>query len=249
MATPITQTQKTLPTSGDAFLDNLQNFLAAEDAERFKDMFIGFVLSGGTHSTGATLTHSPASLTAYPGGFYITETGSITYPDATTHLWVICHKDTTTAVTNWTREAGTHYLFRNTASATKPALPVVDSAILMKVTTSGGAVTAVEDHRITTPESNTYSGTPQTLTGAGAVDIITATTHVVTTGTNALTLIDGVEGQRKFIVMKTDGGVGTLTPSNLGNGATLVFDDVGDSADLIFTNSAWHFMGGTATLA
>jgi len=49
--------------------------------------------------------------------------------------------------------------------------------------------------------------------------------------------------------MKTDGGVGTLTPTSLGNGTTLTFDDVGDSAHLYFTNSAWHFMGGTATLA
>jgi hypothetical protein len=94
-----------------------------------------------------------------------------------------------------------------------------------------------------------HGGTPQTLTGAGAVNLTTATTWIVTTGADALTLADGTEGQRKFIVMKTDGGAGTLTPSNLGNGTTITFDDVGDSADLLFTNSAWHFMGGTATLA
>ena len=62
-------------------------------------------------------------------------------------------------------------------------------------------------------------------------------------------LADGVEGQHKSIVMETDGGVGTLTPTNLGNGSTITFDDVGDSAELLFTNAAWHFMGGTATLA
>jgi len=94
-----------------------------------------------------------------------------------------------------------------------------------------------------------YSGTVQTLTGAGAVNITTAITEIVTTGADALTLVDGAQGQRKFIVMKTDGGAGTLTPSNLGNGSTITFDDVGDSADLIFTNAAWHFIGGTATLA
>lgn len=94
-----------------------------------------------------------------------------------------------------------------------------------------------------------FGGTPQTLTGAGAVSLTTATTWVVTTGGNALTLADGAEGQMKFIVMKTDVGAGTLTPDNLGNGATITFDDVGDSAFLYFTNSAWHFMGGTATLA
>ncbi len=94
-----------------------------------------------------------------------------------------------------------------------------------------------------------YSGTPQVLNGPGAVDITSAVTHIVTTGADALTLVDGADGQRKFIVMKTDGGAGTLTPTNLGNGTTITFDDVGDSASLLFTNAAWHFMGGTATLA
>ncbi len=93
------------------------------------------------------------------------------------------------------------------------------------------------------------STTPQTLTGAGAVNLTTSTTWIVTTGADALTLADGVEGQRKFIIMKTDGGDGTLTPTTLGNGTTITFDDVGDSANLLFTNSAWYFMGGTATLA
>lgn len=93
------------------------------------------------------------------------------------------------------------------------------------------------------------SNTPQTLTGAGAVNLTTKSTLIVTTGANALTLADGVEGQEKFLVMKTDGGAGTLTPTNLYNGTTLTFDDVGDSAHLVFTDSQWVFVGGTATLA
>lgn len=88
----------------------------------------------------------------------------------------------------------------------------------------------------------------QELTGAGAVDITAATTHLITNATNALTLGDGSEGQIKNIIMKTDGGDGTLTPTNLGNGTTITFDDAGDSAQLLFTNDAWYFMGGTATL-
>jgi len=91
--------------------------------------------------------------------------------------------------------------------------------------------------------------TVQTLTGAGAVDITSMITHIVTTGADALSLADGEEGQSKYIVMKTDANDGTLTPTNLGNGTSITFDDVGDSAQLLFTNGAWHFMGGTATLA
>ena len=94
-----------------------------------------------------------------------------------------------------------------------------------------------------------YGQTAQVLTGAGAVNITSAITHIVTTDADALTLADGTEGQRKFIVMKTDGGDGTLTPTNLGNGTTITFDDAGDSANLFFTNAAWYWMGGTATLA
>lgn len=94
-----------------------------------------------------------------------------------------------------------------------------------------------------------FGGTAQSLSGAGAVNITASITHITSTGTDALTLTDGAEGQRKYIVMISDSGDATLTPDSLGNGTTITFDDVGDTADLLFTNSAWHFMGGTATLA
>lgn len=94
---------------------------------------------------------------------------------------------------------------------------------------------------------------PQVLTGPGAVDVKSGITHIASTGVDALTLADGGitddTTQEKFIVMIADGGAATLTPDNLGNGSTIVFNDIGDSAHLIFTNGAWHFMGGTATLA
>ncbi len=96
---------------------------------------------------------------------------------------------------------------------------------------------------------NLAEADPQVLTGAGAVSLLNKTTHWVTTGANAGTLADGWEGQEKFIVMKTDGGDGTLTPANLYNGTTITFNDVGDSAHVLFTNGQWTFIGGTASLA
>ena len=42
--------------------------------------------------------------------------------------------------------------------------------------------------------------------------------------------------------MITDGGDGTLTPTNFGNGTTLTFADAGDSVILEFTNSAWYIL-------
>lgn len=90
----------------------------------------------------------------------------------------------------------------------------------------------------------------QTLSGAGAVDVTNGVTLLVTTGANALTLADGVSGQRKIIIMKTDGGDGTLTPTHFKNGSTITFGDVGDSVELIFADSAWCLLSNNgATIA
>lgn len=85
-------------------------------------------------------------------------------------------------------------------------------------------------------------GLTQSLSGAGAVDVVSAITEITTTGANALTMADGVEGQIKFLVMVTDGGDGTLTPTNFGSGSTLTFNDAGDAAICLFTNSKWYLL-------
>lgn len=83
----------------------------------------------------------------------------------------------------------------------------------------------------------------EVLTGPGAVAIDVAKTQLVTTGADAYTLADAEEGTLKWIVMKTDGGDGTLTPTNFAQGATITFNDAGDSALLMFTNASWHLFG------
>jgi len=82
-------------------------------------------------------------------------------------------------------------------------------------------------------------GSVDTRTGAGAISITAGSTKLVTTGADALTLADGVEGQFKYIVMITDGGDGTLTPTNLGAGTTITFDAVGDAVLLQFLGTDW----------
>jgi hypothetical protein len=86
------------------------------------------------------------------------------------------------------------------------------------------------------------SGTAQTLTGAGAVNLTTYTTLVVTTGANALTLAAGNEGQQKFIRLKTDGGDGTLTVTNGQGFTTITFNDAGDFVFLFYRDGAWHIL-------
>lgn len=103
---------------------------------------------------------------------------------------------------------------------------------------------------VATSGSVLFAGTPQTLTGAGAVNLTTYSTLLVTTGANALTLAAGSEGQRKFIRMKTDGGDGTLTVTNLQGGTTLTFNDAGDFVELYYLDSKWHIIVNSgATLA
>ena len=83
-----------------------------------------------------------------------------------------------------------------------------------------------------------------TSNGAGAV-AVTGSIHEITTGAaDALTLADGTEGQVLFIVMKSDGGDGTVTPTNLaGTKTTITFSDEFDSCTLLFTDGKWWVVG------
>src|SRR5262245_19712826 len=135
------QTHYIVPSTNLSFMSDLQTFLKSEDAARFADHFAGFVALGGIHSPGS-LTQSPSPLVAYPGGYDITETGSITYPDNST-CWVIAYKDTPSTVASFTRAGSTHYL-TNCAQLSQPTLPA-GAVYLMKVVNASGAVSSVTD--------------------------------------------------------------------------------------------------------
>ena len=86
----------------------------------------------------------------------------------------------------------------------------------------------------------------QALSGAGAISLNTLHTAVTTTGADALTLANGVNGQIKTISMVADGGNGTLTPTTFANGSTITFNDVGDSVMLIYnTTGGWALISNT----
>jgi hypothetical protein len=100
------------------------------------------------------------------------------------------------------------------------------------------------------PDGNVIAGPvvykdEQLLSGAGAVNVTNYATKVATTGADALTLADGVDGQEKFIYMTTDGGDGTLTPTSSPGYTTITFNDVGDSVLLQFSTAAggWVIKG------
>jgi hypothetical protein len=80
----------------------------------------------------------------------------------------------------------------------------------------------------------------QSLSGAGAIDVVTGVTEVTTTAADALTLANGTVGQIKIIVMKADGGDGTITPVTFAGGTTIAMNDVGDSVMLTYaTTIGW----------
>lgn len=65
---------------------------------------------------------------------------SVTVVGADGGYWLAVHKDTHSAVAGWTRQPGTHYLWR--ASGTEPQAP--DGALLVSsLTVAGGAITAI----------------------------------------------------------------------------------------------------------
>jgi len=82
------------------------------------------------------------------------------------------------------------------------------------------------------------TGGVQSLSGAGAVDLINLITEVTTTGANALTLADGsTSGQIKIVTMIVDGGDGTLTPTTFANGTNITFDAVAESVTLVWNST------------
>ena len=82
------------------------------------------------------------------------------------------------------------------------------------------------------------TGTQQALSGAGAVNLTAYNTAVTNTGSDALTLADAtIAGHRKRVQMIVDPGTDSTLTFN--TNATIVFADVGDTAELVWSGSAW----------
>jgi hypothetical protein len=84
-------------------------------------------------------------------------------------------------------------------------------------------------------------GTPNAMTGAGAVSVDTLTTKLTTTGASqALTLANGTDGQIKTIIHDVDGGSAVLTPTTKTGYTTITFTNAGESATLQYvTTRGW----------
>jgi len=77
-------------------------------------------------------------------------------------------------------------------------------------------------------------------TTSEAISVASSITHINTTaGAHAGAMANGTNGQIKIITMITDGGNSVVTPAALAGYTRITFNDVGDSATLVFTNSMW----------
>jgi hypothetical protein len=103
---------------------------------------------------------------------------------------------------------------------------------------------------ITNPSLNgnvVISGTPQTLSAGGVIDITTPTTFFsVGAGSSTVTIPNGANGQIKVILTTTASGGSFTLSSNVANSSSIVFSNVGHTATLMYANSKWFFIGGTA---
>ena len=108
---------------------------------------------------------------------------------------------------------------------------------LVKRSTKGSALTYTEmDDNLT--HLDLYESV-QNITGAGAISLTTGVTLITTTGADAYTFADGVEGQIKIISMKVDGGDAIVTPDNLVGYTSVTLNNVKDNFTLLYQSTGW----------
>ena len=104
--------------------------------------------------------------------------------------------------------------------------------------TKGSALTYAElDANFTHLKSDIKS--VQNITGPGVISLTTGVTLITTTGADAYTLADGVEGQIKIISMKVDGGDAIVTPDNLVGYTSVTLNNVKDNFTLLYQSTGW----------
>jgi len=117
------------------------------------------------------------------------------------------------------------------------------------VTSTNGFIGAVTGN-ITGNVTGDIFATNQALSGAGAVNVTDMLTSLTTTGAaQALTLANGTTGQIKIISHVVDGGSAVLTPTTKIGFTTITFTNVGDSATLVYTAAGWAIVGISGAVA
>ncbi|GAA5137431.1 hypothetical protein GCM10023213_14090 [Prosthecobacter algae] len=118
---------------------------------------------------------------------------------------------------------------------------VVKVGVLRTTAAADGDVVEVEDC-VPVVQPN---GKATVAGGTLAIPVTRRIASKTTGGAEALTLADGLPGQQLTVILATDGGDGTLTPTTKTGFTSIVFADVGDTAHLLFVDATvgWTIQG------
>ena len=88
------------------------------------------------------------------------------------------------------------------------------------------------------------------MTAAGEIITTTNITYISNPDDDGnYTLGDGVDGQIKIVIMTSNTSSKTCTLQGSTMARDVAFDAAGETATLLYTNSKWYFIGGTATVS
>lgn len=134
-----------------------------------------------------------------------------------------------------------------TSAASSDSMYLVQSSTSKKITVANLFADidtpAVFSDKIQIQDTETFTAS------SGALSITTNISYLSNpSGNGNLSLAAGSDGQIKIIIMisNTSAVTSSLTGSTVEG--TVEFDAAGDTATMIYTNSKWYMIGGTATL-
>jgi hypothetical protein len=140
-------------------------------------------------------------------------------------------------LTSATSVGAADYLYLVQSSTSKKVTPAVLFANAANVTFKGNI------NLDSSVQTVSAAGTPVSLT-------VPITYLVAPSGSGFISIPAGTVNQVKYIVMTATSGGGTFTISaNIAGGKSILFNEVGDSAQLLYTNSKWYMVGGTASIS
>ena len=89
----------------------------------------------------------------------------------------------------------------------------------------------------------------QTLSAPGVINLNKLVTHLNSDASGgSLTIGAGNTNQIKIICMTATSGGSYTMSSNIAGSGIVTFDQVGDTATLLYTNNKWFVIGGTANV-
>jgi hypothetical protein len=197
----------------------------------------GFVVSGGLPATSATTTLAAFATIAYvqnntQGLQYVDQAAASVGPltGGNGVYWIAIDHDLSSAVSGWTRQVGTHYLWQKVTA--QPANPV-GALVLASATVSGGAITAIGDVRL-----------PESVIDAGVYNVRDPLYGAIGDG-----ITDDTDSLQDAVNALPSGGILLIPQGTYLHNLTIDFRVIAGRATLKMANSTATSQGGVEFLA